>query len=219
MAVIKPVVREKTLSESVYEQLKRGLISGEFSPGEKVTVRGIAEAADISFTPAREALGRLIAEGALINTGPKTVVVPKLTKDALEETAKIRQELEGLAASEAAGWFEPKDIEKLSAIQDALDDAMDRRDFRQVLRRNEEFHFYIYRKSGMPRLVKMIESCWLRVGPSLNLLYPEFSISRSGIKIHRSLIGALGSGNSQKARSLIEKDIQGGYRTLAKHIK
>lgn len=218
MAAIQPVSREMTLSESVYGQLKRALVTGAFSPGEKLTVRGIADAANISFTPAREAMGHLIAEGALQNAGPKTIVVPKLTLSALEETTKIRIVLEGLASREAADSLDADDVIRLSTIQSKLEKAMDKQDFRAVLEHNQAFHFLIYRKSEMKRLVQMIESCWLRIGPSLNLLYPEFSQKRGGVKIHHAIIDALKKGRNQSISDLIAKDIQGGCELLRKMV-
>ncbi len=42
---------------------------GEIGPGEALTLRGIASGFGVSMTPAREAVRRLVAEGALTHVG------------------------------------------------------------------------------------------------------------------------------------------------------
>ena len=60
-----------------------------------------------------------------------------------------------------------------------------------VLEWNREFHFGLYRASGMPTLVKMIESLWLQVGPLLNLQQQVFAQKKITVYVqhHRALDG------------------------------
>lgn len=218
MTKLVPVRRDKTLGEHVYAQLKGALMSGAFQPGQKVSARSVADAVGVSFTPAREALSRLIAEGALETKGPKTVLVPRLTPERLFEITQIRLALEGLAAEEAGKHVEPSLIEALEETQLELVAAMDRQDYKTVLSRNEAFHFTLYSASGMPRLRTIIESLWLAIGPSLNLLYPEFRLTRAGISNHLAVIRALKAGDAQAARNAIQKDIEDGFTMLSKAV-
>lgn len=213
-----PVDREKTLGEHVYAQLKRALMTGAFQPGQKVTVRAMADAMSVSFTPAREGLSRLLAEGVLENKGPKTVVVPVLTRDRLEEITRIRIALEGMAAEYATPGLGAPEIEQLELVQIELIAAMDRGDYKTVLARNEIFHFMIYAKAGMPNLLGMIETMWLRIGPSLNLIYPEFATKRAGVDNHRGMLGHLRRGDAAGVREAVEQDIKDGFATLSKSI-
>lgn len=215
MLNIKPVAREESLSSKVYRQLRLALVSGAYRPGEKITIRAIAEAADVSFTPAREAVGRLIIEGALENAGPKTVIVPILDRAALEEVTAIRKSLECMVTDVGAPTISRAQIRKLRQIQDRLERAMDASNFREVLRQNEEFHFLIYRQSNYHHAVQMIESCWVRVGPSLNLLYPAFSISKEGVGNHNELLRDLEQGRPDHASEHIRADIEAGYDRLS----
>ncbi len=218
MAKLVPVQRGKTLGEYVYGQLKGALMSGTFQPGQKLSARSVADAVGVSFTPAREALSRLIAEGALETKGPKTVLVPRLTPERLFEITQIRLALEGLAAEQAGKQAEPPLIKALEEIQLQLVAAMDRQDYKMVLSENEAFHFALYSASGMPRLLAIIESLWLAIGPALNLLYPEFRLTRAGIGNHLAAIEALKSGDARGVRSAIQKDIEDGFAMLSKAI-
>lgn len=86
------------LGDVAYREMKERLIRGEYKPGKKLTVRAVAEDLGFSSTPARDAINRLTGEGALVYSGPKTVIVPVLNEDSLREITLIRLALEGLAA-------------------------------------------------------------------------------------------------------------------------
>ena len=113
IAGVDPVPRHKTLAEDIYDRLRSAIMTGAVKPGEKISARSVADSAKVSFTPAREAVARLITEGALELIGPKSVVVPTLTREALDEITKIRLNVEGLAAEAAAGSFSKSDLKEL----------------------------------------------------------------------------------------------------------
>jgi DNA-binding GntR family transcriptional regulator len=209
-----PIQRGKTLSEHAYDRIRQALMTGVLKPDQKVTVRAIASALHISITPARDALTRLINEGALEAIGSKTVIVPPLTLAVLDEITAIRLNLEGLAAERAAPHFSRADVDELEAVQARLIGAMDRKNFTEVLSHNEAFHFGVYRKAELPRLVSIIESLWLRIGPSLNLLYPTFAVERHGVSNHKAVLKALRQGDGAAARAAFTKDIADGYQRL-----
>ncbi|BAM86937.1 AtrA transcriptional regulator [Bradyrhizobium oligotrophicum S58] len=209
-----PIDRQTSLGELAYTSLKEAIVRGEFSAGQKLTVRAVAQALEVSTTPARDAIMRLIGEGALVNAGPKTVIVPPLTKAALDEVTSIRLVLEGLAARIAAEKAPRQLVEQLKALQMQINAELDNRNYSAVLKANKAFHFAIYDTAQMPRLTAMIESLWVRIGPSLNDLYPEFATSRVGVSNHMEAIAGLESADQARVQAAIEKDIRDGYRRL-----
>src|SRR4051812_36432572 len=199
-----PIDRQTSLGELAYASLKEAIVRGEFSAGQKLTVRAVAQALGVSTTPARDAIMRLIGEGALVNAGPKTVIVPPLTKPALDEVTSIRLVLEGLAARSAAENVTKQFVDQLKALQAQINTALDAGNYSAVLKANKAFHFTIYDAAQMPRLTTMIESLWVRIGPSLNDLYPEFATSRVGVSNHMEAIAGLESGDQARVQAAIE---------------
>lgn len=51
--------------ETVYRTLRARIMYGEMEPASALTLRGIGAEFGVSMTPAREAVRRLVAEGAL----------------------------------------------------------------------------------------------------------------------------------------------------------
>ncbi|WP_457587887.1 GntR family transcriptional regulator [Ensifer canadensis] len=204
----------ENLGDSAYRQMKERIIRGVYRPGHKLTVRAVAQELDVSTTPARDAINRLASEAALVYAGPKTVVVPVLDAGALKEITLIRLALEGLAAQQAGEHVADDDVEALRLLQKQINSALDVGRYADALWHNKEFHFAIYRLSKLPHLVLMIETLWLRIGPSLHNLYPEFAKERFGVHNHEVAMEALQERDGASVRAAIENDIRDGYRRL-----
>ncbi len=209
----RPPVR---LGEVVYQQTKERLIRGAFEPGHKLTVRALAEALGVSSTPARDAINRLAFEGALVYAGPKTVIVPFINPEVLEEITLMRLALEGLAAERSVLRVSQEDIDELKRMQEQINAGLEAARYADVLWSNKEFHFLIYRLSQMPHLMTTIETLWLRIGASFNDLYPEFAEAKYGVHNHMAAIEGLIDRDGGAVRAAIESDIRDGYRRLRK---
>ena len=55
--------------QAVYEKLRVMILFGDLAPGQPVTIQGLTDQLNVGMTPVREALRRLIAEGALTHQG------------------------------------------------------------------------------------------------------------------------------------------------------
>ncbi len=203
-----PVTRGETLAARVREELRSAIMAGRFQPGEKLTLRAVAAALDVSLTPAREALYNLASEGAL-EAGPNgSIYVPRLDRGRIAEIAKIRVALEGLAAREAAPRLDGNAIAEIVALNEALEQADGRGDYASLIRLNWAFHFRLYDGAGMPALRRMIESCWLMTGSYLNLIYPTFGLASTGIRNHREIIAALTARDAERLMAAVARDIE-----------
>ena len=207
------------LGDAAYEALRDRISRGVYQPGDKLTVRSVAETLGVSSTPARDAINRLTAESALVYAGPKTVIIPILSEADLSELTTIRIALEGLAAEEAVKHCVSADVDALRHLQNEINAGLERRDYASVLWHNKEFHFQVYARSRLPRLVGLIEAQWLRVGPSFYGLYPEFAEARYGVRNHEMAIDAMREGDGRALRAAFESDIRMGYVQLRSAIR
>ncbi|WP_028002456.1 GntR family transcriptional regulator [Sinorhizobium arboris] len=214
-----PLKKHARLGDMAYEAMKERLVRGVFEPGRKLTVRAVADALGVSSTPARDALNRLAAEGALVYSGPKTVIVPHLTMEALQEVTAMRLVLEGLAAERGAARAPTGLADSLEEMQAKINEGLEKRQYADVLGTNKEFHFAVYRCCGMPHLLSTIETLWLRIGPSFHDLYPEFAIQKYGVHNHEVVIEGLREGDDEAVRAAFENDIRDGYRRLRQAIR
>ena len=80
--------------ETVYRKLRDLVLFGEIAPGQAVTIQGLTDQLDAGMTPTREAIRRLIAEGALNFMGNRRVCVPNLSVQNVNELIFARQVME-----------------------------------------------------------------------------------------------------------------------------
>lgn len=211
-APLSPIARGATLGDEAYRKLRVAMMSGQLRPGEALSLRPLAQALGVSLTPAREAMGRLVAEGALVMGPHRTVQVPRLSSANYEECLQVRLALEPLAAARAADRLPRAELARLRALQQELREAHARGDTRHVLQCNEAFHFTLYEHAGWPTVVQILESMWLRVGPTLNLLH-EAAIPAKGWRgdvNHRRILAALAKADPDGVARAVRQDLLEG---------
>lgn len=203
-----PDAADTSLRQQVYESLREALTMGRFAPGQKVTFRYVAGVLGVSLTPVREALRRLVAEGAFEMNPNRSVRVPLMTRDKVLELRDIRMELEGLASAKAALVATRSQIADIRRAAREIMIARNRGDSVTDRQKVREFHFAVYAAAGQPTLLRLIESLWLQTGPYMNLLYPDFISSSRGPTGRQRLIEALQARNASAARREMADDIR-----------
>ena len=87
------------LRDSAYRSLHDAFTRGAFAPGDMLSLRSLAEQLGISMTPVREAVRRLVAEGALIDTRSRKLLVPAFDVRRMKDLKSARLALESLSGS------------------------------------------------------------------------------------------------------------------------
>jgi len=162
-----PVGRE-TVNARVFAELRRSLIHGVFEAGEVLRIVDLAEALQTSTMPVREALARLASEQALETLPSRSVRVPLITRDRLDDLASARRLVEGELTALAVPNLTAADLGALRALTVACERAFagpspDKAQATSEL--NHAFHFRIYAAAGSAVLIPVVESLWLQSGP------------------------------------------------------
>ncbi len=199
--------------ERVYRALRGRILHGELPPGAPLTIRGIGAQFGVSMTPAREAVRRLAAEGALVLSPSGRVTTPELSSERIEELSAVRALIETELASRALPRAHIALIERLQAINAALPETILRGDAVGYIRTNLEFHRTLYLRAQAPAMLAMIETVWLQLGPTMRKIYEKRS--RTDVPPHHRLIlAALRAGDEPGLRLAIRTDVTQGLRLL-----
>ena len=222
-AQLAPVGRE-TVQDRVYSELRRALIGGLFEPSQVLTIRGLADALVTSTMPVREALGRLITEKALEALPNRSVRVPPITLERIDDLLRARTLIEGEAIALAAKRMGPKDITVIEGMLHEWDEMRalkQKKDVDREVTLNQTFHFEIYRACGSAVLIPMIESLWLQSGPCIRVAIYAFSEAGEvdTAHYHRSIVAALAAQDADAARAALVADISRPFTFLRNKLQ
>jgi DNA-binding GntR family transcriptional regulator len=212
-------IEHQTLNDRAYGEIRKGLISSRFQPGQVLVIRTLAETYGISTTPVREALQRLVAERLLVLLPNRSIAVPSLSVEKFSELARIRCALEGLASELAAANIKPAQIRRLRALLEEIDAAVVAKDSRLYANLNQKFHFVIYERADSPHLLQMIQDLWSQVGPFFNGLFEDESFVGHANEQHQRIVLALEEGRHDEVRNAVVKDITVAAETLTPRLK
>lgn len=213
-----PRLEHQTLNDRAYEALKKGLMSGQFKPGQVLTIRQLASDYGISATPVREALQRLVAERSLELLRNRSIGVPILTREKFIELRRIRCLLEGLAGELATPQFTESDVARLGYIIEKIDLEIAENDAAGYLRRNEKFHFLIYERAQSPLTLRIIQDLWTQAGPFFNCLFEDSGYLREANEGHRRILVAIKSGDPSAVARSIVWDISQAAESLVQRL-
>ncbi len=200
--------------DRVYRGLRSRIMHGEIAPGQALTLRGLAAEYGVSMTPAREALRRLSAEGALTLSSSGRVSTPELSNERIEELAALRSLLEVELASRALPRAHMALIDRLQSINARIAEDIVHQDAVAYIRRNLEFHRTLYLRAQAPAMLAMAETVWLQLGPSMRALYGRLR-RKDPPHFHRLIIAALKAGDEPGLRLAVRSDVTQGLRMLA----
>ncbi|WP_442489254.1 GntR family transcriptional regulator [Halomonas litopenaei] len=203
-----------TASTRIHQDLRRRLCEGAFSPGEVLSIRGIAACYDTSAMPAREALRWLVSEGALQFVDSRKIIVPHLSRERFTEVLFARRRLETELARQAFSAIERQHIDALEALDDGINRAIDAADLKSYMRGNHAFHFLIYRLSGSTVLLPLVEQLWQQYGPSMGFICTRWGGSAIADDHHREITQALRQGDMDAFCRAVTADIEQGMRLL-----
>ena len=150
--------------------MRDALLLGRLQPGQKMTNRQLATAMDVSVTPVREALQRLVTEHVLRMLPNGSVVVPVFTEADVAELHMVTKSLEVLAARLGLEQAGSTLLDQIGTQREKLKAAYQNDDWSVVIEANYGLHFRLYEQAASPYLLSLIEQLWMRKGPH----YPAF---------------------------------------------
>lgn len=201
---------QSKLRESAYEAIRDAFTRGEFAPGETLSLRLLADQLGISMTPVREAVRRLVAEGVLLDTTNRKLMVPPFNVRRMKEIFAARLALEPRLLDMTIIRMSPELPDVLQAILDAPKSR------RGIMEHNRNFHFTLYSQSGSEVLLPMVEALWVQHGIYLNLASSEEAKLEGGEdNYHYKIIKALRERDSEAAQAALKADIMRSYKLMS----
>ena len=197
----------ESLGEYAYRVLRDAIRCGRLLPGMHLREAEVSRWLDISRTPVREALHRLVAEGLLVAGPWNGVMVAELDRQQLVELYAVREALEGTAAALAAQHASKAEVQVMLAIASRELEA--EAEPQRLVAINGELHRAIYEASHNRYLLQSINS----IVDALGLLrHSTFVLPGSAAQArreHAEIIRAIRSGNAVRAEQAARRHVRG----------
>lgn len=208
--VAAPLPRDETsLTTHVYGVVSEMLLSGALRPGDRMSLRGLADQLGVSVMPIRAAIGRLAARGALKVEPKRAVTVPTLRRSEFRDLTRNRIRMETWAIELATR--NGMESVPLRSAEQVFRSALSRDDAQEAVRANKALHFQIYAAAESPVLMELVTIMWLKAGPLINLDLGEQSRRTrhaASVESHARFVAAVLRGDAEVAAKALGDDIQ-----------
>jgi DNA-binding GntR family transcriptional regulator len=210
------IVRGDRVADQVYRQLRQAILLEAIAPGARLRENEIAAALQVSRTPVREAISRLIGDWLVreVNSGTGGVEVIDIMAE-ITEIYFIREALEICAARLAASRIAPEQLKKLDSLVKEAQYAS----FKERVRINQEFHLTIAEASGSPRLLAMVRSFREYFGSRRWISRQDSKLARHALSDHKKIVSALRANSPDTLERLLRKHLKLGWHELLASAK
>lgn len=197
-----------SLSDQVYEHLRRAIICSELVPGEKLVELDIAAQMGTSQGPVREALHHLEHDGLVERRARSATYVTSIPIDEIYELFSIRSTIEGFAIRRTAQKITPPECDVLDDLVQNMADAGKQQNIITLAEYDMQFHRHIVELSGSAGLLRV----WMPLSSQIQRFivqshpqqYPDFV--EVGIR-HQPIVTALRNHDANSAAQILQDHI------------
>lgn len=216
-------VERHTLADQVYTFLKKGIVTGELQPGERLKELEIAQNLGASRTPVREALSRLEQEGLVQPFPSGGLTVVKLSANDVKEIYGLLRVLESYGIRLAAERITNKQLERLESLC-ARAEQLSTEDIDRLIELNGRFHELLIDVTAHRRLKELVAQLRTALQPYriVTMLRPDFHGSPQFrdlmVHQHSEITKALRDRDIDSLVELVIEHNELGERTTLSHV-
>lgn len=208
MRSAKPLTEQAKSWDTVYRDLQRGIISGQYRPRERLVEDEIIARTGATRHAVRRAFDELERLGLAVRQPNKGVQVRDYSIGEIEELYEIRECLEMRAASRFNRPASTELVAKLTDIATRHRDASRSQHFADVFSLNNAFHEVLYRAAGNQQLADAIIHYTFATHPIRTRAFPSEELREIAITEHFAMIGAIARGAGTELGAIIRTHIQ-----------
>ena len=199
---------QKTLRESIYEELKNQILRGLIEPGTRLMEIDLSKKMGASRTPIREAI-KMLADDNLVNIEPnKGATVSKVAVRDLLEILEIRECLDGETAYHAANRISDEILEELREAMHAYERAAEAKDKIEMVNCDTNFHKVMVDATDNKVMIKIAHEMRELVLRFRYLYYGDFKRSMHVAIEHKAIFDAIEKGQADEARRLAQVHVR-----------
>lgn len=190
-------------AEQIADTLEQLVFQGEYVDGQRLDEIKLAEHFNVSRTPIREALQRLVLSGMAKQIPRRGVFVRQPGPVELLEMFETMAELEAACGRFAAARMTDAGLERLAAANERCKIAVENEDAAEYYVENETFHQEIYRGSTNSYLQNEALRLQNRLKPYRRVQLRFRGRMAQSLAEHETIIQALRAGDAELAANAL----------------
>jgi GntR family transcriptional regulator, carbon starvation induced regulator len=212
-----------TLSGAICARVRSDILCGRRKPGGKIRLEALKDEFRVSWSPIREALSRLVAEGLVLAAEGRGYRVAPVSRAQLAEVVRLRTALESMALAASIEKGDDAWEAEVLAAHHRLSKLEDRRLEREDAERWEAwhrtFHASLVRACGMPTLLQFCAQLNDMNDRYRRLFLSAHKFDRDVALEHRAIAEATLARNPARACRLLEAHIGRTGRNILRSMK
>jgi DNA-binding GntR family transcriptional regulator len=186
----------------IYRDLRRAIIMGRRTPGDRIDAREESERYGTSITPVREALQMLDQEGLVEIRSHSGYLVTRLTLKQLSDLFDLREILELAGVDRAVERITEEQIDQLEQVYAGYT-GDDDESYARYTAENREFHVRIAQAGGNAELAELLGHLHDRLARFMVVRHAGQTMQFS----HRRIIEGLRSRNRESTRRALLEEL------------
>lgn len=208
----------RSQSEAAYDLLKTRILDLELRPGALVTEKQLIELSGCGRTPVREAMQRLQRDGLLQIVPFRGAFVTEVSSKDVDEISQVRERLESFAASLAARYITPWDLERLQTLLNGLE-PLDAHMPREFFEADRAFHSVIIEASGHRRIRDIITTLSDQIQRLRYVSTADPERAAHAHAEHRAIAAALSARDPAEAERAMQVHLQHAHENLSRIVR
>lgn len=204
------IVRTKSMTQLVQEELERLIVIGELAGGERVSEQAMAQRLNVSRGPVREAFRALTEAGLLTAERNRGVFVREIGTQELLDLYQVRAALESELAMAAMPFLEPATFERIDQIVEDMQAAAAAADSDAYFALNVSLDRVLVDLCPNPKLVDAYNSVTRQMKLHRRRRLQDHETMRVSAGNHAQLVETLKSGDAERVRMAFRKHILEG---------
>lgn len=209
------MISRDNISDSVAHAVRDMIVDGRLPPGERINEVHLAANLGVSRTPLREALAKLVQEGALRSIPRIGYFVRELSLEEFEQIYDLRP-LFDPEALRLAGLPSAERMARLKALNDEIENA---RDPNAVIDLDDEWHLELIADCPNKVLIDFIKQIIQRTRRYEIALMREKKNVAVATANHKAIMSALKKRDLDAACAALKLNMQTGREPIVKWLK
>lgn len=194
---------EMRRADIIADALEELVFTGDFNDGDRLDEIRLARQFNVSRTPIREALGRLVASGLAEQIPRRGVFIRQPGLVELMEMFETMAEIEGVCGRLAAQRISEAALDDLDAANARCNETITAGDTDGYYRENEQFHHMIYHQAGNAFLEQEALRLHRRLKPFRRMQLRLRGRMAQSMAEHEAVVAALRAGQAERAAEVL----------------